>query len=196
MSNTSSITSARMTYTRIGPLLHEIGMVSKEKMDSVLEAFADFAHHELDHYEAACALEHFGVAVSVHADDIDSIHDDYASLLAEAEEVAGGAVTLTNVRLVEGEGELEGGRFDRLEFERNGEPVSLSAEHFADDYYDHEAACEAIALTAHDDDPRSWHYVDFTRKPNAGYDSIMVLATPDQAAALHEQLGFTFPFGA
>ncbi|MFG2859827.1 hypothetical protein [Streptomyces sioyaensis] len=45
-----------MTYTRIGPLLHEIGMVSKEKMHSVLDAFADFAHHELDHYEAACAL--------------------------------------------------------------------------------------------------------------------------------------------
>ncbi|RXS70314.1 hypothetical protein EST92_24785 [Streptomyces sp. TM32] len=185
-----------MTYARIGPLLHEIGMVPKEKMDSVLEAFADFAHHELDLYEAACALEHFGVAVSVHADDIDSIHNDYASLLAEAEEVAGGAVTLTNVRLVEGEGDLEGGRFDRLEFERNGAPVSLSAEHFADDYYDHEAACEAIALTAHDDDPRSWHYVDFPRKPSAGYDSIMVLATPEQAAALHEQLGLTFSFSA
>ncbi|MCX4821838.1 hypothetical protein OG883_18505 [Streptomyces sp. NBC_01142] len=187
MSNISSI-----TYARIGAILHEIGMVPKEKMRSVLEDAADYAGDELDHYGAASALEDFGVAVSVHADDIDSIYGDYGSLLAEAAEVAGGKVTLTNVRIVEGEGDFEGGRFDLLEFERNGRLVSIRAEHFADDYYDHEAACEAIAETAPDDDPRSWRYVDFERKPSAGYDSIMVLATPEQAEALHKHLGFTF----
>ncbi|TJZ50315.1 hypothetical protein FCH28_23825 [Streptomyces piniterrae] len=192
MSNVSSI-----TYARIGAILHEIGMVSEEEMHSTLEDAADYANEELeDHYEAAGALEEFGVAVSVHADDIDSIYDDYESLLEDAVEVAGGKVTITDVRITEGEGDFEGGRFDRLEFERNGKPVSISAEHFADDYYDQEAACEAIAMTVHDDDPRSWHYVDFERKPSAGYDSIMVLATRDQAEALHEHLGFTFPCSA
>ncbi|MEU2789879.1 hypothetical protein [Streptomyces sp. NPDC007100] len=191
MSNTSSI-----TYTRIGAILHEIGMVSEEQLRSTLEETANYADEEVeDHYEVACALEEFKVAVSVHADDIDSIHDDYGSLLQDAAEVAGGRVAITGVRLVEGEGELAGGRFDTLEFERDGEPVSIEAEHFADDYYDHEAACEAITMTAHDDDPRTWRCLDFERKPNAGYDSIMVLATPEQAKALRERLGFTFLSG-
>ncbi|MFF3321292.1 hypothetical protein [Streptomyces sp. NPDC002889] len=189
MSNTSSI-----TYTRIGTVLHAIGMVSEEKMHSVLEDAADYANEELEHYSAASALERFGVAVSVHADDIDSIHDDYEGLLQRAAEVAGGTVTITDVRIVEGEGDFVDGRFDLLQFERNGKLVSLSAEHFAEDYYDHLAACQAIDETSHDDDPRSWRYVDFERKPNAGYDSIMVLATPEQAEALHEHLGFTFPW--
>jgi hypothetical protein len=181
------------TYTRIGTVLHEIGMISEEKMRSVLEEAANYANVEVDHYEAASALEDFGVAVSVHADDIDSIYDDYADLLDAAVEVAGGKVTITNVRLVEGEGELEDGRFDHLEFDRNGKPVTIPAEHYADDYYDQGAACEAIGETADDDDPRSWRCLDFERKPHRGYDSIMVLATPEQAEALHEHLGFTFP---
>lgn len=180
-----------MTYPRIGMILHEIGMVSEEKLHNVLEDFAEYANDELDHYEAAIALESFGVAVSVHSDDIDSIHYGYESLLARAVEVAGGKVTITGVRLVEDEGDFDNGRDDLLEFERDGELVSLDAEHLADGYYDHEAACNAIAETAHRDDPRSWHYVDFEREPHRLYDSIMVLATPEQARALHEHLGFT-----
>lgn len=187
MSNSRSI----YTYRRVGAVLQESGMASEEKVREVLEWAKEFADEEVDHYEAAGTLEEFGVAVSVHADDIDSIHYDYASLLDDAVSVAGGKVTITDVRLVEGEGELENGRFDRLEFKRNGHPVSIGAEHFAEDYFDHEAACEAIALTAHEDDPRSWRNVDFERLPNAGYDSIMVLAAPEQAAALQEHLGLT-----
>ncbi|MFD7661830.1 hypothetical protein [Streptomyces sp. NPDC059788] len=189
MSNASSI-----TYTKIGAILYEIGMVTEETVRGVLEDAAGYADEEMeDQYAAASALEHFGVAVSVHADDIDSIHDDYASLLEDAVEVAGGRVAITDVRLVEGEGSLEGGRLDHLEFERDGKPVSITADHYAEDYYDHEAACEAITVTAHDDDPRSWLYLDFERLPSRGYDSIMVLATPEQAQALHDRLGFTFP---
>jgi hypothetical protein len=101
---------------------------------------------------------------------------------------------VSDFRLVEGPGPVEDGRSDRLTFKRNGTLVSIDAEHYADDYYDQTAACEAIAETAAADDPRSWHFVDFERKPNAGYDSIMVLATPEQTRALHERLGFTFPW--
>ncbi|MCM2576287.1 hypothetical protein [Streptomyces meridianus] len=187
MSNTQA-----MTYRRVGRVLQEIGMVSEEKVRSVLKEAENYADEEVDQYEAACALEEFGVAVSVHADDIDSIHEDYAALLTDALAVAGDRVTITDVRLVEGDGELENGRFDTLEFRRNGKPVSISAEHFADDYFDHQAACEAIDGTADADDPRSWCEVDFERKQYAGYDTVLVLATPEQAAALQEHLGFTW----
>ena len=180
------------TYRRIGALLRETGMVSEEKTRRVLEDAATYADDEMNQYAAASALECFGVAVSVHADDIDSIHDGYAGLLAAAAEVAGGRVTVSDVRIVEGEGGFDGGRFDAVEFKRDGVPVSIPAEHFAEDYYDHEAACRAIAETAHDDDPRSWRNADFAREPGAGYDSIMVLTTPEQAEALREHVGLTF----
>ncbi|WP_329229019.1 hypothetical protein OHB07_13305 [Streptomyces sp. NBC_00111] len=180
------------TYRRIGVLLQEAGMVSEDETHRVIEGAAAYADDELTPYAAAGALESFGVAVSVHADDIDSIHEGYASLLAKAAETAGGRVTVTGVRIVEGEGGFEDGRSDAVEFERDGTPVSVPAEHFAEDYYDHEAACRAIAETAHDDDPRTWCHVGFAREPGAGYDSIMVLATPEQRQALHRHLGLTF----
>ncbi|GAA1782926.1 hypothetical protein GCM10009682_01240 [Luedemannella flava] len=179
-----------MTYRRVGRILYEIGMVSGDGMRRVVDEFADVADDELSHYGAACALGSFGVAVSIHADDIDSIYEDYAHLLATAAQVAGDRVQVTNVRIVEGEGDFEDGRCDRLEFERDGAPVSIDAEHFADDYYDPIAASVAIRHTAADDDPRSWHNVRFDREPHRVYDDIMILATPDQAAALQEHLGF------
>ncbi|MFF4163340.1 hypothetical protein [Streptomyces sp. NPDC001741] len=185
-------TESSTTYRRIGALLRDTGMVSEETARSTLEAAAAYADDELGEYAAARALESFGVAVSVHADDIDSIHGGYAGLLAEAAETAGGRVTVTDVRVVEGEGDLDGGRFDAIEFLRDGRPVSIPAEHFAEDYYDHEAACRAIAETAHGDDPRVWRNVGFARERGAGYDSIMVLATSEQREALHRHLGLTF----
>ncbi|WP_030668889.1 hypothetical protein [Streptomyces rimosus] len=188
----SNVSSNTYTYTRVGAILHEIGMVTEEKLRSVLAEAADYADEEIDQYEAAGALEEFGVAVSVHADDIDSIYDDYTDLMESAVEAAGGRVTITGVRLVEGEGDLEGGRMDTLMFERNGIPMSIVADHYAEDYYDPAAACEVIAVTAHEDDPRTWRELDFEREPYRGYDNIMVLVTPEQAQALRERLGFRF----
>lgn len=131
-----------MTYTRIGAILHEIGMVSEEQLHRTLAEAANYADEPLEeHDQAACALEEFGVAVSVHADDIDSIHYDYATLLADAVAVAGGRVAITDVRIVEGEGDVEGGRLDQLEFERDSKPVSILAAHLAEDYFDQGATC-------------------------------------------------------
>lgn len=63
MSNISS-----MTYARIGAILHEIGMVSEAQMHRTLAEAANYAYEPLEeHFEAACALEEFGVAISVHA---------------------------------------------------------------------------------------------------------------------------------
>ncbi|WP_206506335.1 hypothetical protein [Streptomyces chrestomyceticus] len=188
MSNISS-----MTYARIGAILHEIGMVSEAQMHRTLAEAANYADEPLEeHGEAACALEEFGAAISVHADDIDSIHYDYATLLEDAVAVAGGRAAITDVRIVEGEGDFEGGRLDQLAFERDGKPVSILADHLAEDYFDQGAAGEAIAETAHDDDPRTWRCLDFARQRHRGYDSIMVLATPEQAQALQTRLAFTF----
>ncbi|MFE3447096.1 hypothetical protein ACFXNW_29030 [Nocardia sp. NPDC059180] len=180
-----------MNYTRVGTVLHEIGMVSEATLRGVLDDLADEANTAVDHYSAACALESFGVAVRVHADDVDCLDRGYESLLVTAAEIAGDTVIISNVRLVEGDDDVEESRLDRLEFERNGIRVSIVAEHYADDYFDHAAACEAIAATTHDDDSRSWRIVDFERAPNRGYDTVMALATPEQAQALQEHLGFT-----
>ncbi|MFB9237535.1 hypothetical protein ACFFWC_18590 [Plantactinospora siamensis] len=183
-------TAEPMTYVRLGEILQEIGMVSAATVRRVLaDGYLDVP---LSQYEAALALEEFGVAVSIHAEDIDSIHTDYRGLLERAAEVAGDRVAIRNVRIVEGAGELEDGRDDRLEFERDGRPVSIPAEHYAEDYYDHAAASQAIAETAHEDDPRAWYDVRFEREPRRIYESIMVLATPQQAAALCDRLGVTF----
>ncbi|WP_377266957.1 hypothetical protein [Peterkaempfera sp. SMS 1(5)a] len=179
-----------MTYELVAAHLQEIGMVSPEKAQAVLEEFADWAHDELKPYDVACALGSFGLAVLVHADDIDYLEPGYAWLLEQASAVAGGAVTVTGVRLHEGE--FSGGsRDDTLEFQRNGRPVSILAEHFSDEYYDHLAACEAIAMLAPDDDPRSFRLVDFERERHGVYDSIMVLTTPEQAQALERHFGLT-----
>ncbi|MFI6766180.1 hypothetical protein [Streptomyces sp. NPDC050355] len=195
MSNMSS-----MTYVGVGSVLEEIGMVRPEKVRSVLEECANYAHEALDPYDTARALEDFGVAVSVHVGDIDNLEQDYASLLEDAAALTGGAVTVTDVTLHEGE-EIGGSRDDVLEFARNGRRVRVSAEHFGDgyDYFDQVAACEAIAALCPDgdfdddsgDDSRAFRYVDFVREENESYDSIMALTTPAQAKALANGLGLT-----
>jgi hypothetical protein len=183
MPGTSSI-----TYERVGAVLQEIGMLSQERAQTVLGKFADHAHDELDPYEVACALEVFGLAVSIHADDIDDLEEGYEGLLERAAALTGGKVTVADVRLVEDEiiGES---RYDLLEFARNGQLISISAEHFSDEYYDHSAACEAIAELSPDNDPRAFRVVDFEREQQRGYDSLMVLATSEEAEALQKRLG-------
>ncbi len=181
-----------ITLRRIGAVLHQAGLVSRETVRDVLERLGGHVEEQLTGYGTACALEDFGVAVSVHADDIDSIHDGYPALLTNAVAVIGGGVTVSDVRVVQGGGALDAGRSDRLEFVRDGRLVSIPAEHFSEDYYDHVAACRAIAETARSEDSRSWHHTDFPRVPGAGYDSIMVFATPAQVAILQEHLGLTF----
>ncbi|MFD6420572.1 hypothetical protein [Streptomyces sp. NPDC060198] len=182
MPHTSSI-----TRTRVGALLVATGMVTEAEACDALEAASGYAQETLTPYETARALDDFGAAVSVHGDDIDSLHEGYAALLVRAARIADAAVR--DVQLVPGEGGFADGRADLLEFDRDGVHVSVRAEHFADDYFDHLAACEAVARTVHPDAPRTWRSVDFPREPHATYDSIMVLATPEQADALREYLG-------
>jgi hypothetical protein len=180
-----------ITYERMAAVLERSGMLSRERALAVLARFAEYARDRLDPYEVACALEDFGLAVSVHADDIDHLEEGYTYLLRRAAALTGGAITVANVRLHEGEF-VAGSRDDVLEFERNGELISISAEHYSDEYYDHLAACDAIDRLSPDDDPRSFRIVDFEREEHRHYDSILVLATPEQTEAMRKHLGLEF----
>ncbi|WP_306745795.1 hypothetical protein [Saccharothrix yanglingensis] len=178
-----------MTYERVAAVLLEIGMISADKARAVLDDLAEYARDPLDPYGVASALESFDLAVSVHADDVDFLEESYEHLLARAAELTGGAVTVTAVRLHRGEGDVaEGPRDDVLGFTRNGEVVTVRAEHFSDEYLDHLAAAEAVDHLS-PDDPRRFHDVGFDRDPGHVHETVIALATPEQARALHERFG-------
>ncbi|CAL9627503.1 hypothetical protein SUDANB95_05967 [Actinosynnema sp. ALI-1.44] len=178
-----------ITYKHVAFALLEAGMLSHEQVRAVLDKFAEYVDDHLDPYDVACALEIFGVAVTVHADDIDDLEQSYTHILERAAALTGGAVTVTDVRLVEGEFEA-GSRDDVLEFEVNGRAVSINAEHFSDQYLDHLAATDAVdALNP--GDARTFRLADFEREPYRGYETVLTLVTPEQAAVLEESLGLT-----
>ncbi|MEU9114827.1 hypothetical protein AB0D04_24300 [Streptomyces sp. NPDC048483] len=111
-------------------VLQRLGMVSQDKAHTVVEEMGTYGYN-LTPYDVACSLVGFGVAVEIHADDIDFLEESYAWLLNKAVAVTGGAVTVTNVRLHEGH-TTEGfgrpdfdSRDDVLEFERNGQLISI-----------------------------------------------------------------------
>ncbi|MGW6913121.1 hypothetical protein ACWGB8_04760 [Kitasatospora sp. NPDC054939] len=188
-----------VTYERVAAVLRGIGMVSGEKAEAVLATFSGIAEEALEPYSVALSLVEFGAAVSIHSDDIDFLEPSYTWLLEAAAAVTGGAVTVANVRLHEGEA-TEGfgppgfeSRDDVLEFERNGRVVSIPAEHFSEDYYDVGAAVEAVAEVSPDDGHRAFHLVDFDRERNGVYDTVMALVSPEQARVLEESLGLKIP---
>ncbi|MGW1616243.1 hypothetical protein ACWCQZ_43710 [Streptomyces sp. NPDC002285] len=201
----------RVTYTGMAEVLVDLGMITQEKARGVLHDFRDYAHDTLDDsHDIADTLEEFGVAVSIHADDVDYADEHYAWLLDRAAALTGGKVTVTNYRFVfdkddeddrdnkDGEdGEYEeyqeeDGR-GTLYFDRNGEELSFCIEQESNDYLDMGAAQAAIEALSPDDDPRSFRCVDNgPRKPPGTTDDIMVLATADQRAGLRRHFGIEF----
>lgn len=127
------------SYAHVGALLQRMAMVSREKVESVLAGYADFAHDELRLHDVPDALEAFGVAISAHADDVDDLEESYAGILEQAAALTDGTVTITDVRLREDEeyGEV-------LEFARNGVLVTQQTDHQSDQYLDHLAIGEFI----------------------------------------------------
>ncbi|MGE7438534.1 MULTISPECIES: hypothetical protein [Kitasatospora] len=174
------------SYAHVGALLQRMGMVSQEKVDSVLADYADLAHNELPPHEVPSALEEFGVAISAHGDDVDDLEESYAGILERAATLTGGAVTITGARLVEDE---EG--HEVLEFVRNGALVTQWVEHQSDEYLDHLAITEFIGHVDPDpgDDTRRFYLVHFVRLRDSNYDSYFVFATPEQSAQLERELG-------
>src|SRR5690242_11668687 len=91
--------SQPITYVRVAEVLTELGMATQDTAQSVLDRFGDLAHGELEsHHEIAEALESFGAAVCIHADDVDFADSHYEWLLGEAAALTGGKVTVGNYR--------------------------------------------------------------------------------------------------
>ncbi|MFG2828350.1 hypothetical protein ACGFWI_12935 [Streptomyces sp. NPDC048434] len=177
------------SYAHVGALLQRMGMVPREKADSVLAEYAEFAHGDLPPHEVPDALEAFGVAISAHGDDVDDLEESYRGILERAAALTDGAVTITDVRLRENEEDEEDHAI--LEFARNGVLVTQETEHQSDDYLDHLAIMEFIGHVDPDPggDTRRFHLVDFVRLANSNYDSYFVFATPEEATVLSKALG-------
>ncbi|MPY60850.1 hypothetical protein [Streptomyces spongiae] len=186
-------TSRSITYVRVAEVLTELGMVTQEKAQSVVDRFGALAHEELrPQHHIACALESFGVAVNIHADDVDFADEHYEWLLGEAAALTGGKVTVANFRFdKEDEDDEDDGR-GTLYFERNGKELSVQVEQESNDYLDMGAAHAAIEALSPDDDPRSFRCVDRHPQDPLGGDDVMVLATAEQRDGLFQHLGITF----
>lgn len=180
-----------VTYVRIAEVLTEIGMVTEEKARSVLDEMADYATKPMkDSHDIASALELFGVAVSIHADDVDFADEHYEWLLNEAAALTGGKVTVSGYRFEKSYPDDEDCGLGTMHFECNGTPLSFGIEQESNDYLDIGAAQQAVEALSPPDDPRSFRCV---KKESTRFDDdIMVLATAEQREGLLQHLGITF----
>ncbi|MFI6764696.1 hypothetical protein [Streptomyces sp. NPDC050355] len=186
--------SQTINYIRVGEILTELGMITQEKARGVVDHFGDLAHDELTSSDDILdTLESFGVAVSIHADDVDFADEHYPWLLEEAAALTGGKVTVDNFRFdKEDEDDEECGR-GTLYFDRNGEQLSFLIEQESNDYLDMGAAQAAIEALSPDDDPRTFRCIDNgPEHPLGSTDDVMVLATEEQREGLRRHFGITF----
>jgi hypothetical protein len=161
----------------------EIGLVSQEQADAFLGRYSFIdPDAELRQIDLLDWLQEFGVAVSVHCDDVDDLEQAYKSILEQAAACSGDSVTVTDVQLIEDDA---GG--ERLRLRINGEPRSWRVEHPSDDYLDTLTMFEHMnELDPGADDPRRFHQIP----GNGEGDDVYLLATPEQAHALKESFGF------
>lgn len=186
MANNQSI-----TYVRIAEVLTDLGMITQEKARRVLEEFAKFASEPIERdHEVASALESFGVAVSIHSDDVDFADAHYEWLLNEAAALTGGKVTVSDYRFEKSYPDDEDCGLGTMHFECNGKPLSFGVEQESNDYLDMGAAQEAIKALSLDGDPREFRLVE-QEGPHLD-DDIMVLASSEQREGLRRHLGIRF----
>ncbi|MFK4268492.1 hypothetical protein [Streptomyces milbemycinicus] len=179
-------------YVRVAEVLTELGMVTRETAQSVIDRFGDLAYSELEHrHSIASSLESFGVAVCVHAEDVDFADHHYEWLLGEAAALTGDKVTVDNFRFDKEDPDDEDAGRGTMYFERNGKELPFSVEQESNDYLDMSAAQGAIEALSPDDDPRTFRCVD-SGPYTLGYDDVMVLATAEQREGLFQRLGITF----
>ncbi|GAA0321669.1 hypothetical protein NE235_18895 [Actinoallomurus spadix] len=182
---------AKRTVRRLADLLVGLGMVTEDRAAAVLADIGSWRKEhldeELDERDVFGWLPEFGVAVPVHIEDVDFVADYYRYLLEEeVTPCTGGAVVLSDVVLLRDE---DG--YEYLHFLRNGEPVWWQVEHESEDYADTAALSGQFGdLDPGGDDPRRFYQL---RPEKVGaQDDLYVLASPDQARALHEEFGLNF----
>ncbi|MDX3231514.1 hypothetical protein [Streptomyces sp. ME19-01-6] len=184
--------SQPINYIRVAEVLTELGMITQETAQSVIADFGDLAHSEMKPgHEIASSLEDFGVAVSIHADDVDFADQHYEWLLGEAAALTGGKVTVDNYRFHKEDPDDEDAGRGTLYFECNGKELSFLIEQESNDYLDMTAAQAAIEALSPDDDPRSFRCAD-CGPDTLGHDDVMVWATAEQREGLFQHLGITF----
>ncbi|WP_181923590.1 hypothetical protein [Streptomyces inhibens] len=186
MANTQPI-----TYVRIAEVLTDLGMITKEKAQSVLDEAGDFVA-SLDRLGRVRgdALESFDVAVSIHSEDVDFADEHYEWLLNEAAALTGGKVSISNYRFEKDNPDDEDCGLGTMHFECNGKPLSFGIEQESNDYLDMGAAQQAIEALSPHDDPREFRCVE--QEGSELDDDIMVLATTEQREGLLQHLGITF----
>ncbi|WP_328430052.1 hypothetical protein [Streptomyces sp. NBC_00443] len=186
MANTQSI-----TYARIAEVLTDLGMITKEQARRVLDQAAAYATEPMERrHEIADALESFGVAVSIHSDDVDFADEHYEWLLSEAAALTGGSVTVSDYRFDKANPDDEDCGLGTMHFACNGRPLSFGIEQESNDYLDMGAAQQAIESLTAPDDPREFRCVE--QEGSDLGDDFMVLATAEQRDGLLRHLGIVF----
>ncbi|MEE4418062.1 hypothetical protein [Streptomyces bugieae] len=186
MSNTEPI-----TYARIAEVLTGLGMITREHGQSVLADAVGYANEPITRrYDIASALESFGVAVSIHSDDVDFADEHYEWLLNEAAALTGGQVTVSNYRFEKVNPDDEDCGLGTMHFACNGKPFSFSIEQESNDYLDMGAAQASIEALRPEGGPREFRCV--VQEGRQLDDDIMVLATAEQREGLRQHLGITF----
>ncbi|WAL66577.1 hypothetical protein ORV05_01800 [Amycolatopsis cynarae] len=180
------------TLRELADRMVALGMVAEEQAAAVLADIGrwreEHLDEQLDERDLFGWLPEFGIAVSVHGEDVDFVEDYYRSLLEETVTACtGGAMVITGVRLLRDE---DFGEF--LYFLRDGEPVWWHVEHESDDYVDQMAVFEQFGdLDPGGDDPRGFYQL-LRKKHESCQDDVYVLATPEQARALRDEFGLDF----
>ncbi|WP_159058703.1 hypothetical protein [Streptomyces caeruleatus] len=179
------------TYARIAEVLTELGLITRDEARKVLDKAASYASEPVrGPREIADALESFGVAVSIHSEDVDFADEHYEWLLNEAAALTGGKVTISDYRFEKSSPEEEDCGLGTMHFTCNGKPLSFDVEQESNDYLDMGAAQQAIEALSPDDDPRDFRCVE--QEAPRYDDDYMVLATAEQREGLQRLLGITF----
>ncbi|MFH0521395.1 hypothetical protein ACHBTE_29970 [Streptomyces sp. M41] len=189
MANTPPI-----THVRIAQVLTDLGMITTAQAHTALEEAAAYASEPIERrHEVAGALETFGVAVSIHSEDVDFADAHYEWLLDEAAALTDGRVVVSNYRFDKDNPDDDECGLGTMHFECNGKPLSVGVEQPSNDYLDMGAAqlaIEALSPLHHLDDPREFRCVE--QEGSDLDDDIMVLASAEQRDGLHRHLGIRF----
>ncbi|MQY13048.1 hypothetical protein SRB5_31880 [Streptomyces sp. RB5] len=181
-----------ITFERMAEVLADLGMITPDKAREAVEECGRYARDPLERLsDIASYLPEFGVAVSLHSDDVDYADEHYAWLLDEAAATTGGTVTVTDYRFVRDNPDDEESGEGEMHFVRNGEPLSFIVMQESNDYLDIGAAQEAVESLLPQDDPRAFSEIDLRSEREWG-DTYLVLTTAEQRAGLTEHLGLIF----
>ncbi|QXJ20008.1 hypothetical protein AGRA3207_000635 [Actinomadura graeca] len=171
------------TYRSLAGRLAALGMASEDEAAAALAALGEPPPDPDDEPEEADVLDvldECGLLVWVPAGDVGNLEEGYREVLESAAEC--GAVPVSGVELVEDEDGEES-----LHFLRDGEPVWWAVEHEAGDRLDLLTVMECIDdLEPRGGDPRMFYALPGEEQDE---DDVYVLATPEQARALHDDFG-------